>query len=354
MFTEKEKQRYLRHILLEEIGEAGQIKLKKAKVMVIGAGGLGCTVLQYLAAAGVGKIGIVDDDVVDASNLQRQILYAEKNVGEPKVFAAKKRLEEMNSSIEILAHHERLSARNALKLFSDYDIVVEGSDNFSTKFLANDAAVLTNKPLVFGSIFKFDGQVSVFNYQNGPTYRCIFPEPPAAEEMPNCSEVGVLGILPGIIGSLQANETLKMILGIGEVLSGKLLLFDALKMQTQIFPFSKNEEIIIKKLEETEIYCKTSAPASISYDAYKLEAEKFFLLDVRNSEERKASHIGGYHISLSDLRERRGELSSADNFLVYCASGTRSLKAIYMLQEFFPKKTFFNLEGGLKNIQECS
>ncbi len=351
MLTEKEKQRYLRHILLKEIGEAGQLKLKQAKVLVIGAGGLGCPALQYLAAAGVGKIGIIDDDLVDRSNLQRQILFSEKNIGEPKVIAAKHRLQEMNSSIDIVAYNERLSAKNAINLFLDYDIIVEGSDNFTTKYLANDAAVLAGKPLVFGSIYKFAGQVSVFNYQNGPTYRCLFPEPDTAEEMPSCSEVGVLGILPGIIGNLQANEVLKMILGIGNVLSGKLLLFDALEMQTQILLFSKNSDVVVTKLKEISFSCGTAVPEFLSYEQYKSAPENYSLLDVRTVEERAISNIGGLHIPLPELQKRYSELASEDNVLVYCASGIRSLKAISILQEYFPVKRFCNLEGGIKKLQ---
>ncbi|MDT0685940.1 HesA/MoeB/ThiF family protein [Autumnicola psychrophila] len=347
MVTEKEKQRYLRHILLEEIGEAGQLKLKQAKVLVIGAGGLGCPALQYLTAAGVGKIGIIDDDVVDVSNLQRQILFSEKNVGEPKVIVAKNRLQEMNSSIEIVTYKKRLSAKNALDLFSGYDIIVEGSDNFTTKYLANDAAVLAGRPLIFGSIFKFDGQVSVFNYHDGPTYRCLFPESGAAEEMPSCSEVGVLGILPGIIGNLQANEVLKMILGIGNVLSGKLLLFDALEMQFQILSFSKNPDVKISNLEEINFSCETTAVKSLSFQEYLKAPEAYVLLDVRNPEERAISHIGGLHIPLPELQKRYSELTSEDNLLVYCASGMRSIKAISILQDFFPNKSFFNLEKGM-------
>lgn len=348
MLTEKEKQRYLRHILLKEIGEAGQSKLKQARVLVIGAGGLGCPALQYLTAAGVGKIGIIDDDRVDSSNLQRQILFSEKNVGEPKVFAAKNRLQEMNSSIEIVAFNERLSAKNALELFCGYDVIVEGSDNFTTKYLANDAAVLAGKPLVFGSIFKFDGQVSVFNYQNGPTYRCLFPEPGSAKEMPSCNEVGVLGILPGIIGNLQANEVLKMILGIGNVLSGKLLLFDALEMQTQILPFSKNSDVTVTELKEIGFSCETTAVKLLSYREYIEAPESYVLLDVRNSEERAISDIGGLHIPLLELQKRYSELAHEDNLLVYCASGARSLKAISILKDFFPEKKMHNLKGGLK------
>lgn len=350
MLQGKEKQRYLRHILLDEIGEEGQVKLKNAKVLVIGAGGLGCPILQYLTAAGVGKIGIIDDDVVDVSNLQRQVLYSEKNIGEQKVIAAQKRLEEMNSSIEILAYKDRLSANNAKELFLIYDIIVEGSDNFNTKYLANDTAILTNKPLVFGSIHKFSGQVSVFNYQYGPTYRCLFPEPGVAEEMPSCSEVGVLGILPAIIGSLQANEVLKMILGIGEVLSGKLLVFDSLKMQQKVLPFSKNPEIIINKLDEMGFNCERTS-FSLTFDEFRRRKEELTLLDVRTGKERQKFHIGGTHIPLSELERRINELNSKKSYLIYCASGQRSQVAISLLKEFFPNTTFYSLEGGLRNFK---
>lgn len=351
MLTGREKHRYLRHILLKEIEEAGQLKLKQAKVLVIGAGGLGCPALQYLAAAGVGKIGIIDDDLVDISNLQRQILFSERNVGEPKVIAAKNRLQEMNSSIEIVAYNERLTAKNALRLFAVYDIILEGSDNFTTKYLANDAAVLAGKPLVFGSIFKFDGQVSVFNYRNGPTYRCLFPEPCSGEEMPSCSEVGVLGILPGIIGNLQANEVLKLILGIGDVLSGKLLLFDALEMKTQILPFSKNSNVMVRELEEINASCGTTPLKSISYQQYNSSPENFTLLDVRTEEERSISHIGGLHIPLSELQDRYKELYSHNSLLIYCSSGLRSIKAISILKGYFTEKELYHLEGGLQKVK---
>lgn len=349
--TEKEKQRYLRHTLLDEIGVEGQLKLKKASVLVIGAGGLGSPVLQYLAAAGVGTIGIIDNDRVDMSNLQRQILYSEKNIGEPKVIAAANRLREMNASLKIRTYNERLTAANAEELFSCYDIIVEGTDSFTSKYLANDAALLTGKPLVFGSIFKFEGQVSVFNYQDGPTYRCLFPEPASPGEMPSCSEVGVLGVLPGIVGSLQANETLKIILGIGDILSGKLLLFNALNMQTQILPFSKNGEYAKNELQEINYSCETTIHRSITYKEYRDSPDSYTLLDVRTQIERETFGIGGKHIPLAELETRSRELISGDYFLVYCASGIRSLQAISVLKQFYPQKTFINLEGGIRQLK---
>ena len=216
----EENIQYSRHLILNEIGEIGQKKLKASKVLVIGAGGLGCPILQYLTAAGVGTIGIVDFDTVDKTNLQRQILYTHKDIGAFKAEVAANRLAELNPFVNFKIYVEKLTNKNASNLFSSYDIVVDGSDNFPTRYLINDAAVLANKPVVFGSIYKFEGQVTVFNYQNGPTYRCLFPNPPQPSTVPNCSEIGVLGVLPGIIGSIQANEVIKIICEIGQVLSG--------------------------------------------------------------------------------------------------------------------------------------
>jgi molybdopterin/thiamine biosynthesis adenylyltransferase len=228
MLNEQENKRYSRHLLLSDIGVSGQEKLKSGKVLVVGAGGLGCPVLQYLTAAGVGNIGVIDFDAVDLSNLQRQILYSTNDVGTNKALAAKNRLESLNPLIEITAYPYQLTNKNALELFAKYDLIVDGSDNFSTRYLVNDACILTGKTLVYGAIYKFEGQVTVFNYQDGPSYRCLFPEAPQQGSVPNCSEVGVLGVIPGIIGVYQANEALKIILGIGTVLSGKLLVIDAL------------------------------------------------------------------------------------------------------------------------------
>ena len=223
--------RYNRHIILSEIGQIGQDKLTNAKVLVVGAGGLGCPILQYLAAAGIGTLGVIDFDVVDESNLQRQILFGTSSLKQNKAIAAKKRLEDLNDTITINAYPYQLDYQNALDLLIQYDIVVDGSDNFETRYLVNDACIITNKPLVFGAIYKFEGQLAVFNYENGPSYRCLFPNPPKKDSVPNCSEIGVLGVLPGIIGTMQANEVLKIILSIGNTLSGKLFCFNALTLQ---------------------------------------------------------------------------------------------------------------------------
>ena len=232
-----ETTRYSRHLLLPEIGLAGQQKLKAARVLVVGCGGLGCPVLQYLAAAGVGTLGLLDFDTVDDSNLQRQVLYATADVGRPKAVVAAEKLAAQNPFIALQTHQVLLSKDNALALFADYDVVVDCSDNFATRYLVNDACVILGRPLVFGAIFKFEGQVSVFNYQNGPTYRCLYPEPPAPGDAPSCAELGVLGVLPGLLGTMQAAEALKIILELGEVLSGRLLLVDALSMRFQRIAF---------------------------------------------------------------------------------------------------------------------
>ena len=350
MLTIKDKKRYSRHILLDEVGELGQQKLKNAKVLVIGCGGLGCPVLQYLAAAGIGQLGIIDDDRVDVSNLQRQILFTENHVGTLKVEAAKEVLSRLNSQLKIEIYPTRLSTENALDLFDKYDVIVEGSDSFSTKYLANDAAVLTNKPLVSGSIFKFEGQVSVFNYKNGPTYRCLYPDPVSEAEMPTCSEVGVLGILPGIIGMFQANEVFKIILDLGNVLSGKLLIYNGLEASQKLLPFTKNEAIKISELNELDLSCTIPSIPEIDYSAYAKAKEIYFLVDVREQEEREHFSLGGLHIPLNELLANPQVLAAQDNIILYCASGKRSAAAVKALIEHFPLKKIVNLKGGVSAI----
>jgi len=350
MLTIKDKKRYSRHILLDEVGELGQQKLKSAKVLVIGCGGLGCPILQYLAAAGIGKLGIIDDDRVDISNLQRQILFTENHVGTLKVEAAKEVLTRLNSQLKIETYPTRLSAENAHDLFDKYDVIVEGSDSFSTKYLANDAAVLTNKPLVFGSIFKFEGQVSVFNYKNGPTYRCLYPEPVSEAEMPTCSEVGVLGILPGIIGMFQANEVLKIILDLGNVLSGKLLIYNSLEASQILLPFAKNEAIKITELNNLDLSCTIPSIPEINYSAYAEAKEMYFLVDVREQEEREHFSLGGLHIPLNELLANPQVLAAQDNILLYCASGKRSAVGVKALIKYFPLKKIVNLKGGVSAV----
>jgi molybdopterin/thiamine biosynthesis adenylyltransferase/rhodanese-related sulfurtransferase len=346
--TNEELKRYARHIILSEIGLEGQQKLKQAKVLVIGAGGLGCPVLQYLTAAGVGTIGVVDFDKVDDSNLQRQILYSTEDVGKPKAQIAKEKLTKQNPYINLIAHVTQVTSVNALEIISPYDIVVDGSDNFATRYLVNDACVMLNKILVFGSIFKFDGQVSVFNYKDGPTYRCLYPEPPAEGEVPNCAEIGVIGVLPGIIGTLQANEAIKIIVGVGEVLSGKLLMFNALTMQFDTFGISVNAaNKKVDKLIDYEFFCGNTLEISAVELKEKIKSKQDFqLLDVRELQEYKLKNIGGILIPLNELATNLDKLSKEKELVVHCASGVRSKKAISILKKNGFTKVY-NLKNGL-------
>ena len=333
--SKQEQQQYDRHLILDEIGQKGQLKLKQAKVLVIGSGGLGCPILQYLTAAGVGTIGVIDNDTIAQSNLQRQILYTYADVGKLKVEIATKRLSQLNPFITFETHLERLTVDNAISLFSKYDIVVDGSDNFPTRYLVNDAAVLTNKPVVFGSIFKFEGQVSVFNYQNGPTYRCLYPNAPNPNEVPNCSEIGVLGVLPGIIGGFQANEVIKIICNIGNVLSGKLLTYNTLSMTQLMLNFKKNTSINITDLEPNyDAICGITPDnhKSITLEQLEQHPERYNLLDVRETEERALYNIGGQHIPLGELTTKIDEVFTNKGLVVYCKSGVRSKKAIQILK----------------------
>ncbi|WP_458627664.1 molybdopterin-synthase adenylyltransferase MoeB [Winogradskyella sp. PC D3.3] len=347
-FIIEERKQYSRHLILDKIGEAGQLKLKQAKVLVIGAGGLGCPVLQYLTAAGVGTIGIIDYDVVDQSNLQRQILYTIDDIGLSKAETAAKRLSQLNPFVLFNTYNEKLTRENAIALFSNYDIIIDGSDNFSTRYLTNDAAVITNKPLVYGAIFKFEGQVSVFNYLGSGTYRCLYPAPPKPEASPNCSEIGVLGVLPGIIGSLQANEAIKIICGIGEVLVNKLLLFDALSLNQQILSFEKDEASKIIALEKDyNVFCGIVLTKEITLDELNKDKANYNLLDVRELSEREVYHIGGQHIPLGQLSKRFKEIDITLPVVVYCKSGKRSSAAVSYLKTQLDKAVFYSLKEGL-------
>ncbi|WP_311182702.1 HesA/MoeB/ThiF family protein [Hymenobacter volaticus] len=300
--TSAEQSRYARHIMLPEIGLEGQQRLARAAVLIVGCGGLGCPVLQYLTAAGVGTIGLLDADTVDESNLQRQVLYSTADVGQLKVKAAHAKLAALNPFVTFQPLPQRLTAANALGLLSDYDVVVDCSDNFATRYLVNDACVLLGKPLVFGAIFKFEGQLSVFNYQSGATYRCLYPEPPAPDEMPSCSDIGVLGVLPGIVGTLQANETLKILLQLGEVLRGKLLVFSSLTMSFQTFNFLAVEaNQYLTTLADYEELC---GPVVQEITATGLKqkltsGETLQLVDVREPHEHTRHNIGAGYCHLA-------------------------------------------------------
>jgi adenylyltransferase/sulfurtransferase len=363
--SKEEVQRYSRHLIMPEVGMEGQLKLKRARVLTIGTGGLGAPLGLYLAAAGVGHLGLVDFDVVDNSNLQRQVTFTTADVGKPKSEAAKARLSALNPSIEIVSYETRLTSDNALELFRDYDIIVDGTDNFPTRFLVNDACVLLGKPNVYGSIFRFEGQATVFGYPGGPCYRCLYPEPPPPGLVPSCAEGGVLGVLPGIVGSIQAMETIKLILGTGEPLVGRLLLFDALAMRFRELKLKRNPECpmcgdhrTITKLIDYEEFCGIrgeEAPAMTDgmreMSATELKArqdrgDNLFVLDVREPHEYQICNLNGKLIPLGDLQRRVNELDSSAEMVVHCRSGKRSADAIRFLQTAGFKK-LWNLKGGI-------
>ena len=363
--SKEEVQRYSRHLIMPEVGMEGQLKLKRARVLTIGTGGLGAPLGLYLAAAGVGHLGLVDFDVVDSSNLQRQVTFTTADVGKPKSEAAKARLSALNPAIEIVSYETRLTSDDALELFRDYDIIVDGTDNFPTRFLVNDACVLLGKPNVYGSIFRFEGQATVFGYPDGPCYRCLYPEPPPPGLVPSCAEGGVLGVLPGIVGSIQAMETIKLILGTGEPLVGRLLLFDALAMRFRELKLKKNPDCAIcgnhrtiTKLIDYEEFCGIrgeEAPAMTDgiqeITATELKArqdrgEKVFILDVREPHEYQICNLNGKLIPLGELTRRVNELDSSVEMVVHCRSGKRSADAIHFLQTAGFKK-LWNLKGGV-------
>lgn len=362
--SKEELARYSRHIIIPEFNLEGQKKLKAAKVLVIGTGGLGSPLLLYLAAAGVGKIGIVDFDVVDDSNLQRQVLFSVNDLGRPKVEAAKERITSLNPHIEVVAFNMRLSSENALELFKDYDVVADGTDNFPTRYLVNDACVFTGIPNVYASIFRFDGQVSVFNYKNGPNYRDLYPEPPPPGLVPSCSEGGVLGVLPGIVGSLQANEVIKVITGIGETLSGRLFAFDALNFGTRIFKVFKDPENPLTGKNPTQttlidydFFC--GIPQAAAEAAAKIQeidvhefkrrldsGEDLQVIDVREVHEYELVNIGATLIPLNTVVENAAKIRKDKPVVVHCKGGVRSARAIESLQQL-GYNNLINLKGGI-------
>ncbi|SDP91423.1 adenylyltransferase and sulfurtransferase [Mucilaginibacter sp. OK268] len=349
MLEREELKLYNRQIILPELGITGQEKLKAARVLMIGAGGLGCPVLQYLVAAGVGHIGIVDDDVVDISNLHRQILYSIADVGKSKAETAKQKLEWLNSFVELTAYEERLSIDNTVKLISGYDIVVDGSDNFTTRYLVNDTCVALNKPSVFGSIFKFEGQVSVFNYQEGPNYRDIFPEPPAENEVPNCSETGVIGVLPGIIGTYMANEAIKIICGIGETLSGKLFSMNALDNSMSIYKIAKQKQAILAPATANHTISVDREISMETLTNWLAESpDEIYLVDVRETYEFDDYNIGGVNIPLYELQESINILPIDKKLVFVCQSGQRSKIALQWTQPYL-KNEKYSLKNGIRD-----
>lgn len=344
MLKDEELKRYSRQIILPEIGISGQEKLQNVKVLMIGAGGLGCPVLQYLAAAGVGEIGIVDDDTVEISNLHRQILYNTNDIGVMKAVVAKEKLELLNPHILITAYPVRLTSKNAKEICNNYDLVIDGSDNFETRYLVNDTCVSLRKTLVFGSIFKFEGQVSVFNIQDGLNYRDIFPEAPPSEEVPNCTDIGVLGVLPGVIGSYMANEAIKIICGIGETLSGKLLTINALDNSTSIFKISKQ----VKPMNSITLSIPNMKEISMNELKQLLEksAGETYLVDVREAHEFEEYNIGGTNIPLHKLNDHIKELPQNKKLIFCCQTGQRSKMAIRFLSPIFNGE-MYSLKNGL-------
>jgi molybdopterin/thiamine biosynthesis adenylyltransferase/rhodanese-related sulfurtransferase len=365
--THKEILRYSRHLLIPDVGMEGQQKLKAATVLVIGSGGLGSPVALYLAAAGVGRIGLVDYDVVDFSNLQRQIIHGESRLGDLKVESARDRMLDLNPEIQVDVYNEMITSENAFRIAEPYDIIVDGTDNFPTRYLVNDLCVLTGKPNVYGSIFRFDGQASVFYAAEGPCYRCLFPEPPPPGLVPSCAEGGVLGVLPGTIGSIQATETLKLILGIGESLIGRLLLYDALDLSFQSVKLNKNPDCKVcgdhpevTELIDYEDFCGTPAhdhdagSAGEGWDITPSELSdrlssgaKVRLIDVREPHEQKISNLEGSDlIPLGQFAARLSELDSSEEIVLYCKAGTRSTRALEILASAGFEKVK-NLKGGI-------
>jgi len=350
--------RYSRHIVLSEVGQLGQSLLSNAKVLVVGAGGLGCPVLQYLAAAGIGTLGVIDFDVVELSNLQRQILFGTSTIGMNKALAAKNRLEDLNPTIQINAYPEKLTAKNVLVLFDNYDIIVDGSDNFTTRYLVNDASIITHKSVVFGAIYKFEGQVSVFNYQNGPSYRCLFPEPPREGSVANCSEVGVLGVLTGIIGSMQANEVIKMILGFDHVLSGKLLCYSAKTAEITTIKVEKSvkefEKVYALKDHFTNQYPESSNEYEVREISVEdaLNKENVQFIDIRERDEFPQIEVPpNLQIPLGTLVQNLNRLHAEKEYIIFCQSGIRSKVATHLLQEL-DIPNCYSLQDGALGIME--
>jgi len=359
--TKPELARYHRHLIMPEVGAEGQKRLKNASVLCVGAGGLGSPLALYLAAAGVGRIGIIDFDVVDESNLQRQIIHDTPSVGTSKLASAKKRLNALNPHVKIETHEARLTSANAVELFKQYDVIADGTDNFATRYLVNDACVLTGRPNAYGSIFRFEGQLAVFGLPDGPCYRCLYPEPPPPGLVPSCAEAGVLGVLPGVIGTMQAIEAIKLILGIGRPLSGRLMLYDALEQSWRTLKVRKNpacpvcsENPAIKAPVDYEAFCgMKEKPAfaipEMSVQDLKAKLDKkdiFVLLDVREPHEYEIAKIAGSTlIPLGALPDRLGELDKSSKVVVHCKMGGRSAKAVTLLRE----KGFdaVNVAGGI-------
>ena len=359
--SQEELRRYARHLVLPEVGRSGQRALKEARVLLVGAGGLGSPAALYLASAGIGTLGLVDDDFVDETNLQRQVLYGAADVGHPKVEVARDRILAMNRHVQVRLHQERLDRTNAMSVLDGYDVVVDGSDNFPTRYLVNDACVLLGKPNVYGAILRWEGQVSVFGAAGGPCYRCIFREPPPPGMVPNCAEAGVLGVLPGVIGSLQALEVIKLVLGRGEVLAGRLVIFEALESRWRevLIPRSPacpvcGDEPTITELIDYEDFCGVAASVEgVAPDALRvilMEGDAPLLVDVREEFEWLGGNLaeeGALHLPMGQLAERIQELPDDRDIVIYCQVGARGQRAVETLRAAGLHRVR-NLEGGYK------
>jgi len=365
-FSKEELARYNRHIIIKGFGLEAQTKLKASRVLVIGSGGLGSPVLLYLAAAGVGNIGIVDFDVVDDSNLQRQVLFGVNEVGQPKAEAAKRRLESLNPYINIQVHNVQMTSKNALTLIEQYDLVADGSDNFPTRYLVNDASVLAGKPNVHASIFQFEGQISVFNYRNssgelGPNYRDLYATPPPPGLVPSCAEGGVLGVLPGIIGSLQALEVIKVITGVGDVLSGRFFIFDALSFESRTFNLKRNPSNpinginpTIKELIDYEAFCSVKTVERPVKEItvrelhdWQVRGEDFQFIDVREQHEYDIVNLGAELVPLGEVSAYSDRIERQKKVVIHCKTGNRSAKAIRELEDKFGFNNLYNLKAGI-------
>jgi sulfur-carrier protein adenylyltransferase/sulfurtransferase len=363
--SNEEIARYSRHLIMPEVALEGQKKLKQARVLTIGAGGLGSPLALYLAAAGIGTLGIVDFDVVDESNLQRQIIHGTSDVGRPKMESARDRIKDINPNVRVEAYEEALSSENALEIFEDFDVIVDGTDNFPTRYLVNDASVLSGKPNVYGSIFRFEGQASVFYAKEGPCYRCLYPEPPPPGLVPSCAEGGVLGILPGAIGTIQATETVKLILGIGEPLIGRLLLYDALGMRFREMKLRKDpscpvcgENPTVNELIDYQEFCgiRQAQAQEVTDEVPEITVKELkekldngdgvSVLDVREPYEYEVANIGARLIPLGELPERLVELDKDETLAVHCRTGPRSVRAVKLLQDA-GFDNVYNVKGGI-------
>jgi len=345
-----ENTRYSRHLNLPQVGLEGQIKLKEAAVIVVGAGGLGSPALLYLAAAGIGRIGIIDNDVIELSNLQRQIIHSNSKIGQSKVESAASRLSDLNPKIEVVPMNLRLKNENALEILDGFDVVIDGTDNFETRYIIGDTCEKLGIPWIFGSIHRFDGQVSTFNYENGPNYRDLFPIPPPPELAPNCEEAGVLGVLPGMIGAIQATETIKVILGIGDILKGKLLTFDALTMEIRILKFSRNSNSPNDDETKNKAIVDMLEISPVEYQNKKKSDWNVFLLDVRRRDEEEIASITGTDLRIKHLEipDRISEIPKDMDIVVYCRTGFRSAAVTRFMAEIgLFSGRIYNLRGGI-------